>query len=195
MTHSALTIFVGSTDRLWISTPAHQHQLRHHHSLALFGRTWTHWYVPNVSIIFDVPCLFYIKCHMCLLCFNTILAYFIGLTYWQDAQCQFVFIMSVHCRKGPKFKVLRKIRKNYRNSISPENLGSQKDKSGRGPLPPGDPRRGPGLVARGPHLAASSTPSRRLFAYIFTLDLKTPEYRKFSPETHPSAAATENPNL
>ena len=51
-------------------------------------------------------------------------------------QCQFLFIMYVHCRKCPKLKVLRKIWKNYRNSISPEDSGSQKDKSRGGPQPP-----------------------------------------------------------
>ena len=45
------------------------------------------------------------------------------------------------------------------------------------------------------HLAASSTAPRRLFAYIFSPDLKTSKHRRFSPETYPSAAATKNPNL
>ena len=116
------------------------------------------------------------------------------LTYWQDAQCQFLFIMSVHCRKCPKSKVLRKIRKNYRNSFSPEDSGSQKDKSRGGPQPLGATQAvGPG-VAVGCHLDGSSTPSCRLFAYIFAPDLKTLEHRSFSPETHLSAAATKNPN-
>ena len=56
------------------------------------------------------------------------------------------------------------------------------------------PRRGPGLAAPGSHLDASSTASRRLFAYKFSPDLKTREHRSFSPETHPSSAATKNPN-
>ena len=33
-------------------------------------------------------------------------------------QYQFLFIMSVYCRKGPKTKVLGKIQKNHRNSIA-----------------------------------------------------------------------------
>ena len=51
-------------------------------------------------------------------------------------QCQFLFIMSVHCRKGPKIKVLRKIWKNHINSRMSEDSGSQKDKSMGGPQPP-----------------------------------------------------------
>ena len=42
-------------------------------------------------------------------------------------QCQFLFIMSVYCRKGPKMKVLEKIWKNHRNSKRPEDPGSQKE--------------------------------------------------------------------
>ena len=49
-------------------------------------------------------------------------------------------------------------------------------------------------MAAGCHLDGSSTPSRRLFTYIFAPDLKMLEHRRFSPETHPSAAATKNPN-
>ena len=53
-------------------------------------------------------------------------------------QCQFLFIMSVHCRKGRKTIVLRKIPKKYRNSISPEDSVGQKDKSRGGPQPQDD---------------------------------------------------------
>ena len=41
-------------------------------------------------------------------------------------QCQFLFIMSIYCRKGPKMKVLGKIWKNHRNYKRPEDPGSQK---------------------------------------------------------------------
>ena len=39
------------------------------------------------------------------------------------------------------------------------------------------------------------TVSRRLFAYKFTLDLKIEEPPTIFPETRPSSAAIENPNL
>ena len=52
---------------------------------------------------------------------------------------------------------------------------------------------GPG-VAAGCHLEPSSTPSRRLFVYIFAPDLKTLEHQSFSLEIHLSAATTKNPN-
>ena len=47
-----------------------------------------------------------------------------------------------------------------------------------------------------PHgpLAALATASRRLFAYKFTLDLKTEEPPEKFPETRSSAAEIENPN-
>ena len=54
--------------------------------------------------------------------------------------------------------------------------------------------RGPAWTAPGSHLGASSTASRRLFAYKVSPDLKTLELRRFSPETHLSSAATKNPN-
>ena len=41
-------------------------------------------------------------------------------------QCQFLFIMSVYCRKVPKMKVLEKIWKNHGNSKRPEDPRSQK---------------------------------------------------------------------
>ena len=53
-------------------------------------------------------------------------------------QCQFLFIMSVHCRKGPKMKCSEKW-KNYRNSKRPEDPGSQKERRRRAtrwPHPP-----------------------------------------------------------
>ena len=40
-------------------------------------------------------------------------------------------------------------------------------------------RSGPRSTARGPHLVDSSTASRRLFAYIFSPNLKTSEHRRF----------------
>ena len=102
-------------------------------------------------------------------------------------QCQFLFIMSVYCRKGPKTKVLGKIQKNHRNSISPEDSRSQKGKPGGGPGPPphrsarpegsqGGPTQHGGAATRGgapPYCVAPPWPLRlRLFSYLSRPDLK-----------------------
>ena len=76
------------------------------------------------------------------------------------SQCQFLFIMSVHCRNGPKTKVLKKIPKNYRNSISAEDSGSQKDKSRGGPQPPHAPWARLGLGRRPGVVSLPRAPSR-----------------------------------
>ena len=39
------------------------------------------WYVSNVSIISDVPCLYYTNCYMFYVHFIAFLMYFLGLTY------------------------------------------------------------------------------------------------------------------
>ena len=58
--------------------------------------TWTCWYVSNVSIIFEWSMLILWCCHMFLLSYHIIFMHFFGLTYWQDAQCQFpVFTVFV----------------------------------------------------------------------------------------------------
>ena len=43
------------------------------------------WYVANVSIIFDAPCLFYTNYLMFYLSFGVLFMHFLELTYWQDA--------------------------------------------------------------------------------------------------------------
>ena len=109
-------------------------------------------------------------------------------------QCQFLFIMSVHCRKGPKMKVLRKIWKNYRNSKTPEDSGSQKDKSGGGPQPPHHTwarlglGRAQGWCRHLVHLLA--TP----FGLYIALDLKLTKESTISTEKFQSSAAIQNPN-
>ena len=110
--------------------------------------------------------------------------------------CQFLFIMSMYSRKGPKTKVLGKIQKNYRNSISPEDSGSQKDKSRGGPQPPHAPWARLGLGrAQGwcRHLG-------RLLAMPFglyiALDLNIEGGSTIFRETHPrSAAAISIPGI
>ena len=109
-------------------------------------------------------------------------------------QCQFLFIMSVHCRKGPKLKVLRKIWKNYRNSKTPEDSGSQKDKSGGGPQPP---HHGPARPEGGRAVAWCGRLGHRLatpFGLYIAPDLKLTEGSTISPEKFQSSAAIQNPN-
>ena len=57
--------------------------------------------------------------------------------------------------------------------------GARRTSPGGAHSPQETPRRGPGLAARGPHLTASSTASRRLFAYIFSPDLKSQNIEGF----------------
>ena len=47
------------------------------------------WYVSNVSIIFEWSMLVLWYCHMFLISIILFFMHFVGLTYWQDAQCQF----------------------------------------------------------------------------------------------------------
>ena len=59
----------------------------------LLGLLGVLWYVSNVSIIFDWSMLVLWCCHMFLLSYYIIFMHFVGLTYRQDAQCQFpVFV-------------------------------------------------------------------------------------------------------
>ena len=104
------------------------------------------------------------------------------------AQCQFLFI-SVHCRKGPKMKVLRKIWKNYRNSKRPEDPGSQKERRRRATRWPhlAQARSRPGRAWGGE--PTSDTASRRLFAYKMPPDLKLTEESASIHETFRSSAA------
>ena len=117
------------------------------------------------------------------------------LTYWQDAQCQFLFIMSVHCRKGPKSKVLRKFPKKIQKFFFDRR---PREPEGQVQGRPTASRRHPGAagarVAAGSHLDSSCTASHRLFTYKVSPYLIMPEHRRFSPETHLSSAATKNPN-
>ena len=88
-------------------------------------------------------------------------------------QCQFLFIMSVYCRKGPKMKVLGKIWKNHRNSIMQEDPGSQKESRRGATRWPHTPRRGLAWPAPGHGVGPSGTASRRLFRLYILSDTKT----------------------
>ena len=105
------------------------------------------------------------------------------------SQCQFLFIMSLYCRKGPKMKVLGKIWKNHRNSIMQEDPGSQKESrrgATRWPHPP--PRRGLAWPAPGHGVGPSGTASRRLFCLYILSDTKTLKQLTSVHETFRSAA-------
>ena len=138
---------------------------------------------------------------MCLLWFYFILAYFIGLTYWQNAQCQFLFIMSVHWRKCPKSKMLGKFPKNYRNYFSPEDFGSQKDKSRGGSQPPGATqapldlgwRPGATWTARPPPRTASSPVYLLLTKKRWKIEVFLQKHIRAAPPSNTLIRGTEVP--
>ena len=105
-------------------------------------------------------------------------------------KCQFLFIMSVYCRKCPKMKVLGKIWKNHRNSIMQEDPGSQKGNRssamGWPHTPP--PRRGLAWPAPGHGVGPSGTASRRLFHLYILSDTKTLKQSASVQEMFRSAA-------
>ena len=110
-------------------------------------------------------------------------------------QCQFLFIMSVYCRKGPKMKVLGKIWKNHRNSIMQEDPGSQKEsRRGATRCPPPPPRRGLAWPAPGHGVGPSGTASRRLFRLYILSDTKTLNQSASVHEKFHTSAAIRNPN-
>ena len=108
--------------------------------------------------------------------------------------CQFPFIMSLHCRNGPKSKVLRKSDKMTEILLRQKTPGARRKSPGGAHSPQEASRHGQRSTTHGPHLVASLTASRRLFAYKVSPELKTSDHRSFSPETHMSATATKNPN-
>ena len=99
-------------------------------------------------------------------------------------QCQFLFIMSVHCRKGPKMKVLGKIWKNYRSSRRTEDSGSQKEsrRSATGGTHPPQARASPGRAQEwcGPLVHRLASPLR-LFnpSDAKTLSTRSEIHKKF----------------
>ena len=104
--------------------------------------------------------------------------------------------MSVHCRKGPKSKVLRKFPKKLQKFFF---VRRPREPEGQVQGRPTASRRHPGAVGArvvaGSHLDRWSTSSSCLFTYKVSPDLKTREPWSISPEKFSSAAATKNPNL
>ena len=99
-------------------------------------------------------------------------------------QCQFLFIMSVYCRKAPKMKVLEKIWKNHRNSIIQEDPGSQKGSRSSATGWPHPPQARPGLArawAWWAHLGHRLASPLRLFisSEAKTLNTRPKFYEKF----------------
>ena len=81
--------------------------------------------------------------------------------------------MSMHCRKGPKMKVLGKIWENYRNSKRPEDPGSQKESRRGATRWSHPPRRGLAWPVPGHGVGPSGTASHRLFRLYILSDTKT----------------------
>ena len=127
-------------------------------------------------------------------CFYNILYHF-GIFYWTNLLTRCPVPVSVYyvciAEKVQNPKCSENSQKITEILFRQKTPGARRTSPGRAHNPQETPRSNPDLAARGPHLVASSTVSRRLFAYIFTHDLKMQENRRFSPETHPSAAATK----
>ena len=64
------------------------------------SEAWGCWYVSNVYLFFYWSMLILCHCHMFLLSYFIIFRHFIGLTYWQDAQCQFPVFDVFYFRKS-----------------------------------------------------------------------------------------------
>ena len=66
-----------------------------------------HWYVSNVSIIFDCSMLLYYQSWMFYNHFIVILYHFLVLTYWHSAQCQLLFfclyftLQNINTKQSP----------------------------------------------------------------------------------------------
>ena len=103
-------------------------------------------------------------------------------------QCQFLFIMSVYCRKGPKMKFLGKIKKNHENSKRPEDPGSQKLRRRRARGGHTHPRRGLAWPAPGHGVGPPGTASRRLFRLYILSDTETLKQSASIHEKFQSAA-------
>ena len=86
------------------------------------------WYVANVSIIFDAPCLFYTNYLMFYLCFGVLFIHFLELTYWQDATVRVPFFCCFWFQKSYIENILRIGRdKNQRSYI---NRAKTEDREG-----------------------------------------------------------------
>ena len=125
--------------------------------------------------------------------------YHFGIFYWTNLLTQCPVPVSVYYIRALQKR--SKIQSAQKNSKKMTEILFRQKTPGARRTSPGEahslqtaPSRGPGWTAHGPQLSASSTALRRLFAYRFTHDLKMPERRRFSPETHLSSAATKNAN-
>jgi hypothetical protein len=56
-----------------------------------------HWYVSNVSIIFDTPCLFFTPFALCFVTLRGVFMWFSELTYWQDATVPVPYFLLFLC--------------------------------------------------------------------------------------------------
>jgi hypothetical protein len=56
-----------------------------------------HWYVSNVSIIFDAPCFFFTPFALCFVTLRGVFMRFPELTYWQDATVPVPYFLLFLC--------------------------------------------------------------------------------------------------
>ena len=140
--------------------------------------------------------------HACFIS-NATCVYYVFISFWHilldepiDKMPSASFCLLCLCiaEKVQNPKCSKNSQKNTEILFRQKTPGARRTSPGGAHSPQEAPRRGLGLAAHGSHLAPSSTASRCLFAYIFSPDLKTSDHRRFSPETHPSTAATKNPN-
>ena len=102
--------------------------------------------------------------------------------------------LSVHCRNRSKMKVLGIGSKFYTIFMHRKTPGARRSPGGGPPGRQREARRGHPPPAPGGPLGPPGTGSRCLFAYKFTLDLKTEKPPSKFPETRQSAAEIKNPD-
>ena len=132
-------------------------------------------------------------CYMLLLHLYIILWHFPGLTYWQDAKCQFLFFVVFGFQKSYTGKVRGKIREKSRSPNTSRRRMSQKIAWRRANRGHTGPRRGPTWTRawhpRGAHLAPLASPLR-LFQTPWPKTLGDGE---IFHETEPEPPSSRNP--
>ena len=134
---------------------------------AIYAQYENNWYIANVSIIFDAPCLFYINSTIVLYMFWCVFISFLELTYWQDAEVPVPVFCCFWFQKSYTGNILGNGRdKNQKSYIC---RGNTENRSGDETEQQGDhttPRRGLALArawGRWGHPGHRLTPPLRLF--------------------------------
>ena len=111
-------------------------------------------------------------CHMFLLSYYIIFMYFVGLTYWQDAQCQFPVFVLILLQKVTSGNILVIGRKFTMIFYCKMKTGAKRAAQGEAHRLGATPSHGlEGGHSHHPPLPCGAL-SSRLFAYKFSLDLK-----------------------